>query len=85
MSTRTVKGLGIQYYLWGEDPVHALGEIRGNEFQFRATSGKWEINVTEYGKVRAARHGEASGSGPMPQTEAASLVESFIREYAAVD
>ncbi len=85
MHTRKVKGLGISYYLWGDDPVHALGEIRGNEFQFKATAGKWEITVTEYGKVWPARSGDASSSGPMPHSEAASIVESFIRYYAEID
>jgi len=85
MHTRKVKGLGISYYLWGDDPVHALGEIRGNEFQFKATAGKWEITVTEYGKVWPARSGDASSLGPMPHSEAASIVESFIRYYAEID
>jgi hypothetical protein len=81
-----VKGLGVvEYYLWGEDPVNALGEIRRNEFQFEATGGNWKITVTEWGKVRTFEQGKASGLGPMPHAEAASIVESFIREYALID
>ena len=36
MATRSVPDLGIEYDLWGENPVQALGEIRGREFDFRA-------------------------------------------------
>jgi len=85
MSIRTVKGLGIQYYLWGDHPVHALGEVHGNEFHFQATAGHWEIHVTSNGKANLVQQGKTPVSGRMSQDEAAIIVEAFIRDYAATD
>jgi hypothetical protein len=89
MGTRVIKKLGVRYDLWGEDPVHALGEIGGREFQFRASAGEWELQIAGYHGLPP--DGDHTGyaycgkfSGPaIAHEEAASLVESCLQEHAA--
>jgi hypothetical protein len=91
MATRSVPDLGIEYDLWGEYPVQALGQIRGREFYFRAKHSEWEFEVADAdgvlpsdgGKPEFVRRGKHPDASHMPHDEAASLIDSFLREYTA--
>ena len=92
MAKRSVPDLDIEYELWGEYPVQALGEIRGRDFYFRAKHSEWEFEVADAdgvlpsdgGEDEFVRRGKHPDASHMPHDEAASLIESFLREYAAV-
>ena len=91
MATRPVPDLGIEYDLWGEYPVQASGAIRGRAFYLRATHYEREFEVADAdgvlpsdgGKPEFVRRGKHPDASHMPHEEAASLIESFLREYAA--
>jgi hypothetical protein len=91
MATRSVPDLGIEYNLWGEYPVQAMGEVRGREFYFRAKHDEWEFEVADAsgvlpsdgGKPEFVRRGKHADASYMPHDEAAKLIESFVREYTA--
>jgi hypothetical protein len=91
MATRTISDLGVEYELWGEYPVQALGEIRGRDFYFHAKHYEWEFEIADAagrlpsdgGKPEFVRRGKHPNASYMPHDEAASLIDSFLREYAA--
>ena len=91
MAKRSVPDLGIEYDLWGEYPVEALGEVPDREFYFQAKYSEWEFEVADAngvlpsdgGKPEFVRLGKHFDASHMPHDEAASLIESFLREYAA--
>jgi hypothetical protein len=92
MATRSIKKLRARYDLWGDNPVHALGEIGGREFQFRASAGEWELQIAGYHGLPS--EGDHTGHiylGKFPTAsishqEAASILESCLRQHAdAVD
>ena len=91
MPIRSIPDLGIEYELWGAYPVQALGTIRGREFYFHAKYHEWEFEVADArgvlpsdgGNPEFVRRGKHPDASRMPHDEAASLIDSFLREYAA--
>jgi hypothetical protein len=90
MPTHSIKNLSVHYDLWGESPVHALGEIGRSEFQFRASGGEWQLEVAGYHGLPS--NGDHTGylyNGTYPGSsvshhEAASIIESCLRKHVEI-
>jgi hypothetical protein len=75
----------------GRVPRAGEGEVRGREFYFRAKHYEWWFEVADAdgvlpsdgGKPEFVREGKHPDASHMPHDQAAALIESFLREYAA--
>lgn len=89
MRSQQIKKIDVRYDLWGEHPVHALGEIRGRTFQFRAENGKWELQIAGYHGMPA--DGDHTGytyrgafrGATLDEQQAVTIVESCLLEHSA--
>ena len=93
-TVRTIKGLGVQYYLWGEEPIRAMGELEpaGRAFQFEATAGAWELRIAwrqglpEEGDETTYVYRGKLAQSISSQDAAVAAIEAAVREHlAAVD
>lgn len=87
MVTRCIKRLAARYDLWGDEPLHGLGEIGSREFQFRASGREWELHIAGYHGLPS--DGDRTGytyrgkfsSPKIDDAEAAAIVEECLRKH----
>ncbi len=80
----------LEYELWGNEPVQALGTIAGKELYFHAKYDEWEFEVAHEGDKFPsdggdgfARGGKMDRAGFMSEEQARALIERAAGEYFA--
>jgi hypothetical protein len=86
---RRISDLGIEYLLFGNHLIQAVGEIGGRDFYFHAKDSDWFFEVADSknvlpsdgGHPHFVRRGKRLDAGYMPHDEVAAMIEAFLREY----
>lgn len=91
---RVVKNadLGLEYELFGQAPVQALGTLCGREFYFRSRHDEWTFEMAdENGDLPSDRGGTTvfyrsevqPDASYLPLYEAEQIISTLAREYLA--
>ena len=90
---RALPDLELEYELFGEAPVQAMGKVAGRDFYFRARHNHWEFEVAmEDGRFPSdldlppvfQREGKCRDASFMPTRDAHGIIERCAREYRSV-
>ncbi|MCI0456555.1 MAG: hypothetical protein L0Z62_06200 [Gemmataceae bacterium] len=85
----SIPHLDVEYEVWGQAPVQALGTVLGREFYFRARHDCWSFEVADDqgrfpsdggGVVGFTREGHHDSASYMPLDEACRIIEKCIQE-----
>ncbi len=91
MHRHTDDMLGLDYEIWGQAPLQALGTIRDREFYFRSRHDGWSFEVSlENGDLPTDvgadpvfyREGKYENAGYMPIENGIAIIKRLATEYA---